>query len=94
MTIEMEINTVLNILAVLIIAIIGFFLRRHFADYDKSKVEAKEEAALVKKEMTEIKDNYLNRFAAISREVAEVKSQVVDRIHETEKILLKAINDK
>ena len=92
-TITMEANTVLNVLTLTLLAIIGFFLKQFIADVKESKKLREEFEKATEKEISEIKFNYLDRFADIRQAANSTKEELVKLIIQSEKNLTKLITD-
>lgn len=89
----MEINTLLNIASLVVMIImatvgtaVGFFLKRHFADYDDHK-------KTITLRIDEVEHNYITRFENISKELVGTREHLTKSINDSEKNLTKLITD-
>ena len=89
----MDINSVLNIVTLVVIGIMGFFIKRQFTDYDAHKEKTETYQENTTKEINEVKLNYLDRFEALTAKVVDTKEKLTESINSSEKNLTKLIND-
>jgi uncharacterized membrane-anchored protein YhcB (DUF1043 family) len=89
-TIEMDINTALNI----VILIMGFWLTRYVKQQDIFQKNTTAYQVSTTKEMNEIKFNYLDRFKKQSDESLNHKAELIDKINLVEHNLTKLLTDK
>lgn len=90
----MEINTLLNIIVMIVIVPFGFFLKRLINDFDENKKVNSEYQKNTTQEINEVKLNYLARFEALTDRVSETKIELTKSITDSEKNLTKLITDK
>ena len=91
--ITMETNTVLNALILLLVGIIGYFLRQYAVEIKESKKIREDFEKQTSKEINEIKFNYLDRFADIKETENKTKEELVKLISQSETNLTKLIVD-
>lgn len=94
MTFTMELNTVLNFGAILVLGIIGYFLRLHMADFLAHKKETREVQEETKKELNLVKFNYLDRFTGLTKQVTETRENLTAQIYDTETRLTALLMEK
>ena len=94
MEITMEINTLLNILVIVVIVPFGFFIKRLVNDFDETRKLNIEYQKQTTHEVNEVKLNYLSRFEALTQKVNDLKNELTHSINESEKNLTKLITDR
>ena len=94
MEITMEINTLLNILVIVVIVPFGFFIKRLVNDFDETRKLNIDYQKQTTHEINEVKLNYLSRFEALTQKVSDLKNELTHSINESEKNLTKLITDR
>ena len=89
----MDVNSIFNILTLIIISVMGFFIKRQFSDYDKHKEKTEKYQETTTAEISQVKLNYLDRFEALTAKVVDTKEKLTESINQSEKNLTKLIND-